>query len=125
MVREVSREEVVGAPPEKEAGAEYQSCGEAVVEAWNAMSAENPLGAVDGAAVEALSFVGCVLDLQAGFYVLDWGGDEGDGNAGHDACEGVAECGEFVSGVFYGFICGSKGGGGGFAEAFGGEDVLL
>lgn len=84
-------------------------------------AAYDSLRAVDGAAVEALPLVGRVLDLQARFHVLDGGGDEGDGDAGHDAGNGVAEGGEFVG-------CGSGGvwrGAEGVEKAFGGEDVLL
>lgn len=122
---EVGGEEVVGAPPEEEAGAEDESGGEAMVEAREAVGAEDPLRAVDGAAVEALVLVGRVLDLQARFYVLDGGGDEGDGEAGHDAGNGVAEGGEFAGGVLGSSFCGSKGGGAGFAEALWCEDILL
>lgn len=40
MGAEVGGEEVVGAPPEEEAGAEDQGGGEAVVKAWETVGAE-------------------------------------------------------------------------------------
>lgn len=57
--------------------------------------------------------------------MLDGGGDEGDCEAGHYACEGVAEGGEFAGCGFGGIFYGMEGGGGGFEEAGGGEDVFL
>ncbi len=85
----------VGAPPEKEEGAEEEGGGEAVVEAAEAVRAVDLARAVDGAVVESCGLVDGVLDLQAGFDVFDGGGDEGDGPAGKDAGEGVADGGEF------------------------------
>lgn len=45
---------------------------------------------MDGPAVESITFLGGVLDLQARFHVLNGGGDQGHGRAGQDARHAVA-----------------------------------
>ena len=76
------------------------------------------LRTVDWTAVQALPLVGRVLYLQSCFYMLDWCGNEGDCEASHNACDGMAEGGEFVDGILNGFLCGSNGGWHGFPESF-------
>lgn len=56
-------------------------------------------GAVDRSRVETFGLVDGVLDLEAGFDVLDRCGDERDGPAGHYACDCVAEDREFCRGL--------------------------
>ena len=64
-----------------------------MVDARQAVELIDLARAVDGAAVQAFGLLARVLDLQARFDVLDRGGYEADGAAGHDASEGVAYCG--------------------------------
>lgn len=47
------------------------------------MRTEDLLGAVDWPAVQALPLVGCVLDLEPSFYVLDRRGDKRDRKTSH------------------------------------------
>ena len=55
--------DVVAAPPEEEERPEKRGGKEAVVQPSNAVGAENPAAAVNGAAVEARGFVRRVLGL--------------------------------------------------------------
>ncbi len=82
-------------------------------------------GAVDRARVETFGLVNGVLGLEAGFDVLDRGGDQGDGPAGHYASDCVAEDREFCRGLLGGEfkfadVVGGKGEDGGV-----GEEVLV
>ena len=56
-------------------------------------------GTIDGPAVKTLRFIGCVLDLQTGFDVFDWRGDEGYRPTGHDAGYGVTDGGQFLCSI--------------------------
>ena len=58
-------------------------------------------GAIDWTAIESLVFVGGVLDLQAGFDVLDRGGDERDSEAGHESSDRVSRGGQPVGGLLH------------------------
>lgn len=85
------RDDVVAAPPEEEEGAEDERGGEAVEDAAHAVVPVDLGEAVDGARVEPVGLLRGVLDLQAGFDVLDRRGDEADGGAGESACHAVAD----------------------------------
>ena len=89
------------------------------------MRAKDLPRAVDRAAVQALAFVCCVLDLEPGFDMLDRGGDEGDCEAGQQACEGVAEGGELVAGFLNGCFWASENGGPVPADIVYSEDVFV
>ena len=70
-----------------------------MIQAWETTGAINFAGAIDGAGIETFGLVDGVLDLQARFNVFEWGGDEGNGPAGHYAGDSVADGGELRCGL--------------------------
>ena len=93
---EQAREDVVGAPPEEEERPEHQGGEEAVVEAPQAVRAQDLPRAVHGPFVEPVLLRGGILDLQPGFDVLHRSGDETHRPPGARAGQRVAQRRESV-----------------------------
>ena len=84
-------EDIVGAPPEEEEGAEEEGRGQAVVDAWDTVEPVDLPQTVDGALVQPRGFRGGVLDLQACFDVFHRRGDERYRRARHHTCQTVSD----------------------------------